>query len=120
MNTKQALEAVRALLKQVGKNLAQRASDGKEISTAKLDTFQNTAYDLAWIASEVYAAGEMVGYAERISGELEKALAEFFLAETVTHFSEKISYRFHEWGSMSIIYERRSGSQRSLKRWKSP
>jgi (2S)-methylsuccinyl-CoA dehydrogenase len=98
MNTKQALEAVQALLKQVGKNLAQRASDGKEISTAKLDTFQNAAYDLAWIASEVYAASQMVAYAEKIPGELEKALAEFFLAETVTHFSEKISYRFHEWG----------------------
>ncbi len=98
MNTKQALEAAKILLTHVSRHLAQRASDGKEISTAKLDTFQTTAYDLAWIASEVYAAEQVIAYAEKNSGDLEKALAEYFTAEMITHFSEKVSFRFHDWG----------------------
>src|SRR5262245_48401062 len=98
MNTKQALEAGRSLMNHVGRHLAQRALDGKDISTAKLDTFQTIAYDFAWIASEIYAAEQIVAYAEKNSGDLEKALAEFFTAEMITHFSDKVSYRFHEWG----------------------
>lgn len=98
MNTSSALSAAKTLLQHVGRHLAQKASDGKEIATAKLDTFQTTAYDLAWIASEVYAAEQIVAYAEKQTGELEKALAEFFTAEMVSHFSEKVSFRFHEWG----------------------
>ncbi len=98
MNTKQSLEAAQTLLKHVGKHLAQKASDGKEISTAKLDTFQNVAYDLAWIASEVYAAGELIAYAEKNPGEVEKALAELFTAEMLSNFSNKVSYRFHDFG----------------------
>ncbi len=98
MNTKQSLEAAKTLLNHVGKHLAQKASDGKDISTAKLDTFQNVAYDLAWIASEVYAAGELIAYAEKNSGEVEKALAELFTAEMVSNFSQKVSYRFQDFG----------------------
>ena len=98
MNTSQALSASKDLLAHVGKHLAAKASDGKDVSTAKLDTFQAVAYDFAWTASEVYAAEQMVAYAQKNSGEIEKALAEFFVAETVAHFSEKVSYRFHEWG----------------------
>ncbi len=106
MNTRKSLEAAQSLLKHVGKHLAQRASDGKDISTAKLDTFQNVAYDLAWIASEVYAAEELIAYAERNTGEVEKALAELFTAEMVSNFSQKVSYRFHEFGvDQNILLE---------------
>ncbi|MFO1518694.1 MAG: acyl-CoA dehydrogenase family protein [bacterium] len=98
MNTQQALQAAKTLLTHVGRHLAHRASDGKDISTAKLDTFQTTAYDLAWIASELYAAEQIVAYSQKHPGEIEKGLAEFFTAEMITHFSEKVSYRFHEWG----------------------
>ncbi|MCE9624003.1 MAG: acyl-CoA/acyl-ACP dehydrogenase [Deltaproteobacteria bacterium] len=97
MNTQNALSAAKSLLEQVGRFLAQKASDGKEISTAKLDTFQSTAYDLAWMASEVYAAEQVCAYAEK-HGELEKALAEFFTAEMIANFSQKVSFHFHEWG----------------------
>jgi (2S)-methylsuccinyl-CoA dehydrogenase len=98
MNTQQALEVSKTLLTHIGHHLAQRASEGKDISTTKLDTFQNAAYDFAWISSEVYAAEQLIAYAEKNPGELEKALAEFFTAEMVSHFSEKVSFRFHEWG----------------------
>ena len=98
MNTQQSLTAAKTLLKHIGAYLAQRASDGKDISTAKLDTFQNVAYDFAWIAAEVYAAEELIAYAERNAGEVEKALAELFTAEMVSNFSQKISYRFHDFG----------------------
>lgn len=97
MNTSNALSAAKSLLQQCGRFLAQKASDGKDISTAKLDTFQGTAYDLAWVASEVYAAEQICAYAEK-HGELEKALAEFFTAEMVANFSQKVSFHFHEWG----------------------
>ncbi|MBL7685878.1 MAG: acyl-CoA/acyl-ACP dehydrogenase [Deltaproteobacteria bacterium] len=98
MNTQKALEAAKSLYDQVARHLAKRAQEGSEISTAKLDTFQNTAYDLAWIASEIYAAEQVLAYADRNTGEVEKSLAEYFTAEMITHFSEKVSYRFHDWG----------------------
>ncbi|HSA59641.1 MAG TPA: acyl-CoA dehydrogenase family protein [bacterium] len=84
-----------------GRHLAQRAKDDKdpkEISTAKLDVFQTAAYDLAWMASEVYAAEQLAAYAAKNPGEVERALAEIFTAETVTSISQKLSYRFHEFG----------------------
>ncbi len=106
MNLTQALKAAKDLLTHVTKFLAQKTSEGKEVSTAKLDTLQTTAYDLAWISSEVYAAEQIIAYADRHPGELEKALAEFFTAEVVTHFSEKVSYHFKEWGVQeSILHE---------------
>ncbi len=98
MNTQNALAAAKTLLAHCGRFLAQKASDGKDISTAKLDTFQTSAYDLAWIASEVYAAEQICAYAEKNSGELEKSLAEYFTAEMVANFSQKVSFHFHELG----------------------
>lgn len=106
MDTKQVLSAAKTLMNHVGRHLAQRAAEGKEISTSKLDTFQITASDFAWVASEIYAAEQMIAYAEKNSGELEKALMQFFVAEVIPHFSEKVSYRFHDWGvDESILRE---------------
>ncbi len=98
MNARQTLESAKNLLSHIGRHLAQRASEDKNISTTKLDAFQTVAYDFAWIASEIYASEQIIAYAEKNSGELEKALADFFTAEMITHFSDKVSYRFHEWG----------------------
>ncbi len=98
MDTSQALLAAKTLFNHVGRFLAQKSIEGKEISTAKIDAHQVTAYDLAWIASEIYAAEQIIAYAKNNSGELEKSLAEFFTAEMIAHFSEKVSYRFHDWG----------------------
>jgi hypothetical protein len=58
MDLKKALEAAKKIVETAGRHLAQRAKDDKdpkEVSTAKLDAFQSAAYDLAWMASEVYA-----------------------------------------------------------------
>jgi len=101
MNLTKALSAAKTIVEQAGRHLAQRAKDDKdpkEISTAKLDVFQTAAYDLAWMSSEVYAAEQLVAYSEKNPGEVEKALAEIFTAETVTGISQKLSYRFHEFG----------------------
>jgi len=101
MDLSKTLEAAKKVVEHAGRHLAQRAKDDKdpkEISTAKLDAFQTTAYDLAWMSSEVYAAEQLIAYSEKNAGDVEKSLAELFLAETVTHISEKISYRFQEWG----------------------
>ncbi len=99
MDLKKTLEAAKKTVDHVGRHLAQKAKDDKgDISTAKLDGFQTAAYDLAWMASEVYAAEQLIAYAEKNPGEVEKSLAELFLAETVSHISEKLSYHFHEWG----------------------
>jgi (2S)-methylsuccinyl-CoA dehydrogenase len=92
------LEAAKKTLEQIGRHLAQKAAEGKEISTPKLDTFQTAAYDLAWIASEVYASEQLLAYAQKNSGDLEKGLAELFLAETISHISDKVSFHFQEWG----------------------
>ena len=53
---------------------------------------------MAWIASEVYASEQLLAYAKKNSGDLEKALAELFLAETISHISDKVSFHFQEWG----------------------
>lgn len=98
MEIQKAISAAKDLLDHIGKILAQKAAGEKGISTAKLDTFQTTAYDFAWMASEVYAAEQLGAYAKGNSGDLEKALAEFFAAEMISHFSEKVSFHFHEWG----------------------
>lgn len=92
------LGAAKKILEQIGRHLAQKAAEGKEISTAKLDTFQTAAYDLAWIASEVYASEQLLAYAGKNPGDLEKSLAELFLAETISHISDKVSFHFQEWG----------------------
>jgi (2S)-methylsuccinyl-CoA dehydrogenase len=98
METTKAIDSAKKLLGQIGKHLASKAKDEKGISTAKLDGFQTTAYDFAWIASEIYAAEQIQAYAEKNSGDLEKSLAEFFTAEMIGNFSHKVSFRFHEWG----------------------
>jgi len=101
MDLKKALEAAKKIVELAGRHLASRAKDDKdpkEISTAKLDVFQTAAYDLAWMSSEVYAAEQLVAYAAKNPGEVEKALAEIFTAETITGISQKLSYRFHEFG----------------------
>ncbi len=98
MDTQKALQLSKDLLAHVGKHLAAKAKGDKGIDTVKLDTFQTVAYEYAWVASEIYAAERICEYAERNSGELERALAEFFTAEMVSHFSDKVSFHFHEWG----------------------
>jgi (2S)-methylsuccinyl-CoA dehydrogenase len=101
MDLSKTLEAAKKIVELAGRHLAQRAKDDKdpkEISTAKLDVFQTSAYDLAWMASEVYAAEQLIAYAAKNAGEVEKALAELFTAETITSISQKLSYRFHEFG----------------------
>src|SRR5262249_1582778 len=101
VDLKKSLEAAKKIVEHAGRHLAQRAKDDKdpkEISTSKLDAFQTAAYDLAWMSSEVYAAEQLVAYAQKNTGDVEKALAELFTAETVTSISQKLSYRFHEFG----------------------
>ena len=102
MNVTQGLNAAKTLLQELTKSIAKQVSDGpegkKDVSTAKLDERQTIAYDLAWLSSEVYAAEQVMAYAEKTNGELEKALAEFFTAEVISHFSEKLSYRLQDCG----------------------
>lgn len=98
MNTAKAIESAKSLLAHIGRHLAAKGKGEKGISSSKLDAFQTTAYDYAWIASEVYAAEQMEAYTQKNSGELEKALAEYFIAEMISDFSAKVSFRFHEWG----------------------
>jgi (2S)-methylsuccinyl-CoA dehydrogenase len=98
METAKAIDSAKKLLDHIGKFLATKAKDEKGISTSKLDAFQTTAYDFAWIASELYAAEQMQAYAAKLGGDLEKSLAEFFVAEMIGNFSTKVSFRFHEWG----------------------
>jgi (2S)-methylsuccinyl-CoA dehydrogenase len=98
MDTTHAIDSAKKLQAHIGKFLAAKAKDEKGISAAKLDAFQTTAYDFAWIAAEVYSAEQIQAYAQKNSGELEKSLAEFFIAEMIGNFSAKLSFRFHEWG----------------------
>ncbi len=97
-NASQLIDSAKNLRDHIGKALAARASDGKDISTAKLDLFQQVAYDFAWIASEIYAAEQVQAYAAKNPGDVEQGLADIFTAEMIRNFSDKISYRFHEWG----------------------
>ncbi len=106
MDTKQAINAAEKLHEHISKFIAGKVGDKGRVSGSKIDAMQTTAYDYTWVASEVYAAEQIVAYAEKNSGELEKALAEFFTAEMISNFSSKISFRFHEFGiSMENLRE---------------
>lgn len=65
------------------------ASDGR-VSVSKLDQHQVLAWDAAWIKSLLAAATQIVEYAERIGGDLEKGLAAFFTADALHDISTKI------------------------------
>ncbi len=98
---KKALAAAKAIRDHAGRHLAQKARDDKkpkEISTAKLDGFQQVAYDFAWIASELYAAEQLLVYADQNPGDVETALTGIFCAEAIRSVHEKFAYRSTEWG----------------------
>ncbi len=90
--SKNQLTAAKALLEGIGRHLASKAADGKEIASAKLDTFQTAAYDYAWKTSELYAAEALTAYAEK-QGPLEKDLAQLFTAEVTENRSGEEFYR---------------------------
>lgn len=98
MESKKAISAAKQLLEKIGKHLAGRVGKEGRVSGSKVDAIQTTIYDYAWIASEVYSAEQIDAYAQKHSGELERGLAEFFVAEMVSNFSAKVSFRFHEFG----------------------
>ncbi len=87
--SKQWISAAKQILAVAGKHLAQKGS---------IDSFQTTAYDFAWMSSEVYASEQLIAYAERNSGELEATLAQFFAAETITSLSNKLGFHFAAYG----------------------
>lgn len=62
--------------------------DGK-ISVEKLDQHQVMAWDAAWVQSLIVAGQQMVEYADRIGGDLEKNLAEFFVADILYDATQK-------------------------------
>ncbi len=94
----QALAAAEQLLKIIGTNLAKSCVEGPEISTKKLDENQPAAYDFAWMSAEVYAAKAMLAYAKKFPEPLETGLAHYFIAETISHLSDKFGHRGGEFG----------------------
>lgn len=64
-------------------------SDGR-VSVSKLDQHQILAWDAAWIKSLLAASTQIVEYGEKIGGDLEKGLAEFFTADALHEISTKI------------------------------
>ncbi len=80
-------------------------ADGK-LSVAKLDRHQVLAYDLCWMESELYAAEQIVEYADRIGGELEKKLAEFFTADILDDLNKKtVSHMFRIGLTMDQLHQ---------------
>lgn len=71
--------------------LAKESSDGKGISVPKMDRFQVACYDVSWMKGELLAAEQIVHYADKIGGELEKGLAQFFTADVLADAGQRIT-----------------------------
>lgn len=70
--------------------LARESANGNEVSVSKLDRHQVMAYDAVWLKSSLLSARQFVEYADRIKGELECGLAEFYTADVLQETSGKI------------------------------
>ena len=78
-----------AFLKDVASILAEKANEGGKLSVAKMDENQLVHYDLAWGASLILTAQEMLGYPEKVgagAGSLEEKLSLIFIAEALQDF----------------------------------
>ncbi len=77
-------------------HLSQLCAEGTRISVAKLDEHQIFAYDLAHAASAITGCRSMLRYAEH--GDVEAALARFYVADAVWDLLTRIAGRESEWG----------------------
>ncbi len=77
-------------------HLSRLCADGARISVAKLDEHQIFAYDLAHAASAITGCRSMLRYGEH--GDVEAALARFYVADAVWDLLTRIAGRESEWG----------------------
>ncbi len=69
--------------------LAKESADNGKLSISKLDQYQLASYDAVWAKSQLLAARQIVDYAERVGGNLEKDLALFYTADVLQELSGK-------------------------------
>lgn len=89
-NLSQLLQKGKTVCSQLLSYLAKESAPDGKLSVSKLDRHQVLAYDICWMESELYAAEQIVEYADRVGGDLEKKLAEFFTADALDDVCKKI------------------------------
>lgn len=70
--------------------LAKESSSNGKLSIDKMDQHQVLASDIVWIKSQLLAAQQFVEYADRVGGDLEKGLAQFYTADVLQEASGKL------------------------------
>ncbi len=93
---RRGLDVASRVLDAATRHLARTTSDGERISVAKLDEHQAFAYDLAHAASALEGARSILAYGEE--GDLEAALACYYVADAIWDLGSRILSRETEWG----------------------
>lgn len=70
--------------------LTKQSVENGKISILKLDQNQVLAVDITWIQSEILAAKQIADYAQKIGGDLEGHLADFFVADILQDISTRL------------------------------
>ena len=84
--TKPALPAVENLLASATEKLRRDVTEGKRISSEKLETHQDSAHALSWLATYAMALRQMQGWADRLQsdgkfGEMEQLILQIAFGE---------------------------------------
>lgn len=103
------IESVQKFYARFEKHLAEKAFNGKNISTDKMDEDQVANYDLAWIAAEIFAIHEMIAYPEKVgksAGSIEENLALFFIADALHDILNRLRSAAHGLGVSGEEFEK--------------
>jgi (2S)-methylsuccinyl-CoA dehydrogenase len=85
-NVTAIVSSVKTFYNKFEKYLADKAFENNTVSTDKMDQDQVANYDLAWIAAELFAIDEMLGYPAKVgkgAGSIEENLSLFFIADAL-------------------------------------
>lgn len=94
-DVKTGLEVAQKICDDVAAYLASVSAEGGEVSVAKLDEHQLTAYEFAYMVAETSAAKEGFTFVQRANraGALDERLAHLFLAETLQNLRARLLAR---------------------------
>jgi (2S)-methylsuccinyl-CoA dehydrogenase len=80
---------------QIAQDILDKA--GKKLAREKIDSLQKTAYDYAWLSSELFAAKALTEYSKNLP-RLEQGLADIFSLEVIEDLWAKIGFHADEFG----------------------
>lgn len=85
------IEKGESIVEHVFSFLAKECEENGQASIPKLDRYQLASYDAVWTKSQLLAARQIVEYADKTGGDLEKDLALFYTADILQEAGGKFT-----------------------------